>query len=382
MLKEVVYSEAGRRMTFHVSGEIGGITETLGVWKDRALKAPSTELTTTTLRDLLARENAPAFIHFISLDIEGAELEALKAFPFETHRFGALAVEHNYEEPKRSQIGTVLKAHGYRRSHTWEQDGLLRARRPRLRRGTCSPDRDRGAPTAGGQAGWIRPVIFRPDRTAVQRTGGTADRRGASSLTGLRDMSLSRCSGVLLHPTCLPGRFGIGDLGSNAVEFLDFLAAAGQRLWQVLPLGPTGYGDSPYQCLSAFAGNPLLISLDRLIDQGLLTPAEAAHPDRSVGRVGRNRVPLCGRRHRFPRGDRTPASAVAPRARSIRCGRAGRVARPVRSILSHARDVAGGFRPLHGRQGRARPLGLDRVGARHRTARSRRARAVVGTLRP
>ena len=80
MLKEVVYSEAGRRMTFHVSGEIGGITETLGVWKDRALKAPSTELTTTTLRDLLARENAPAFIHFISLDIEGAELEALKAF--------------------------------------------------------------------------------------------------------------------------------------------------------------------------------------------------------------------------------------------------------------------------------------------------------------
>ena len=92
-------------------------------------------------------------------------------------------------------------------------------------------------------------------------------------------MSLSRCSGVLLHPTCLPGRFGIGDLGSNAVEFLDFLAAAGQRLWQVLPLGPTGYGDSPYQCLSAFAGNPLLISLDRLIDQGLLTPAEAAHPD-------------------------------------------------------------------------------------------------------
>jgi hypothetical protein len=122
MLKEVVYSEAGRRMTFQASGEIGGITQTLGVWKDRALKAPSTELTTTTLRDLLARAHAPAFIHFISLDIEGAELDALEAFPFESHRFGALAVEHNFEEPKRSEIAALLKAHGYQRSHSWEHD--------------------------------------------------------------------------------------------------------------------------------------------------------------------------------------------------------------------------------------------------------------------
>jgi len=80
---------------------------------------------------------------------------------------------------------------------------------------------------------------------------------------------------VLLHPTCLPGPFGIGDLGAGAFEFIDLLAAAGQRLWQVLPLGPTGYGDSPYQCFSAFAGNPLLISLDLLIEQGLLTEPEA-----------------------------------------------------------------------------------------------------------
>ena len=84
-----------------------------------------------------------------------------------------------------------------------------------------------------------------------------------------------RSSGVLLHPTCLPGPFGIGDLGASAFEFIDLLAAAGQRLWQVLPLGPTGYGDSPYQCFSAFAGNPLLISLDLLIEQGLLTEPEA-----------------------------------------------------------------------------------------------------------
>jgi 4-alpha-glucanotransferase len=81
---------------------------------------------------------------------------------------------------------------------------------------------------------------------------------------------------VLLHPTSLPGRYGIGDLGPSAFEFIDLLASAGQRLWQVLPLGQTGYGDSPYQCFSAFAGNPLLISVERLSEDGLLTES-AAH---------------------------------------------------------------------------------------------------------
>ena len=84
---------------------------------------------------------------------------------------------------------------------------------------------------------------------------------------------------MLLHPTSLPGRFGIGDLGASAFAFIELLAAAGQRLWQVLPLGPTGYGDSPYQCFSAFAGNPLLIDLDQLIEQGLLTASEAGDQD-------------------------------------------------------------------------------------------------------
>jgi 4-alpha-glucanotransferase len=79
-----------------------------------------------------------------------------------------------------------------------------------------------------------------------------------------------RSSGILLHPTSLPGRFGIGDLGAEAFQFVEFLQDAGQRVWQVLPLGPTGYGDSPYQCFSAFAGNPLLISLERLVETGLL----------------------------------------------------------------------------------------------------------------
>ena len=80
-----------------------------------------------------------------------------------------------------------------------------------------------------------------------------------------------RSSGVLLHPTSLAGRFGIGTFGPEASEFIDFLARAGQRLWQVCPLGPTGYGDSPYQCFSAFAGNPLLIGLEQLVDDGLLS---------------------------------------------------------------------------------------------------------------
>jgi 4-alpha-glucanotransferase len=84
-------------------------------------------------------------------------------------------------------------------------------------------------------------------------------------------MNLPRSSGVLLHPTSLPGRFGIGDLGQAAYDFVDFLAATHQSLWQVLPLGPTGYGDSPYQCFSAFAGNPLLVSLDALVADSLLS---------------------------------------------------------------------------------------------------------------
>lgn len=86
-------------------------------------------------------------------------------------------------------------------------------------------------------------------------------------------MRFPRSSGILLHPTSLPGRFGIGDLGPQARSFIDFLAGAGQTLWQVLPLGPTGFGDSPYQCFSAFAGNPLLISPQRLVEQGWLDPA-------------------------------------------------------------------------------------------------------------
>ena len=83
-----------------------------------------------------------------------------------------------------------------------------------------------------------------------------------------------RKSGILLHITSLPGPYGIGDLGADAYRFADFLRETGQHLWQILPLGPTGYGNSPYQSLSVFAGNPLFISLEKLKEEGLLEEAE------------------------------------------------------------------------------------------------------------
>ena len=89
-------------------------------------------------------------------------------------------------------------------------------------------------------------------------------------------MHFPRSSGILLHPTSLPGAYGIGELGQEAHAFADFLRESGQHIWQVLPLGPTGYGDSPYQCFSAFAGNPLLISIDRLVERGYLDALDLA----------------------------------------------------------------------------------------------------------
>src|ERR1700739_4089395 len=90
-------------------------------------------------------------------------------------------------------------------------------------------------------------------------------------------MSFPRAAGILLHPTSLPSRGGVGDFGPAAYQFADFLASARQGLWQVLPLGPLGYGNSPYSATSAFAGNPLLISLDRLADRGWIDHAKIAN---------------------------------------------------------------------------------------------------------
>jgi 4-alpha-glucanotransferase len=81
---------------------------------------------------------------------------------------------------------------------------------------------------------------------------------------------MKRSSGILLHPTSLPGNYGIGTLGNEAFRFIDFMVRSKQRIWQILPLGPTGYADSPYQCFSSNAGNPLLINLEKMVEEGLL----------------------------------------------------------------------------------------------------------------
>lgn len=98
-------------------------------------------------------------------------------------------------------------------------------------------------------------------------------------------MNNHRSSGVLLHPTALPGSHGIGDLGATAREFIDFLEAAGQSVWQILPIGPTGYGNSPYNARSAFAGNPLLIDLSALADWGHLDPGLIPEAEALEGKV-------------------------------------------------------------------------------------------------
>ena len=101
----------------------------------------------------------------------------------------------------------------------------------------------------------------------------------------------NRRSGILLHVSSLPGGHGIGDLGESAYEFIEFLAGSGQKVWQVLPLNPTGYGDSPYQCFSAFAGNPLFINLVALREEGLLSAADlASGPNFPAEHVAYDRV--------------------------------------------------------------------------------------------
>src|SRR6478672_9282517 len=90
-------------------------------------------------------------------------------------------------------------------------------------------------------------------------------------------MKFPRRGGILLHPTSLPSPAGIGDFGTEAYRFIDFLKQSGNKLWQVLPLNPTGYGDSPFQCFSASAGNPLLISLEKLAEQDVLSRADLEH---------------------------------------------------------------------------------------------------------
>ncbi len=99
-------------------------------------------------------------------------------------------------------------------------------------------------------------------------------------------MRFTRAAGILMHPTSLPSAYGIGEVGQQAHAFVDLLVEGGQSLWQVLPLGPTGYGDSPYACFSALAGNPMPIDLTQLVELGDLDAADLAQvPDFPEDRV-------------------------------------------------------------------------------------------------
>ena len=122
MFKDVVWNKSGETVVFHAAGELGGIADTLGKWKDQVIKEPAVTLITTTLDEILVHARAPTFINFMSLDIEGAELEALRGLSLDWYRFGAMAIEHNFEEPKRTQIRQLLKQHGYVQVHTYLQD--------------------------------------------------------------------------------------------------------------------------------------------------------------------------------------------------------------------------------------------------------------------
>ena len=122
LFKEVVLDQPGQKVQFTMAGQLSGVSSDLGAYKDYVARSPTVELTTTTLGDILERAHAPEYIHYMSLDIEGAELKALQGLPLDKYTFGALNIEHNGEEPKRSDILALLTRHGYTRTHTWFQD--------------------------------------------------------------------------------------------------------------------------------------------------------------------------------------------------------------------------------------------------------------------
>ncbi|WP_371376117.1 bifunctional glycogen debranching protein GlgX/4-alpha-glucanotransferase [Sporomusa aerivorans] len=150
--------------------------------------------------------------------------------------------------------------------------------------------RDRHAGVSIDPAGWFAGQAYVIDALSGEKLvlpdGGPLELSlppltGRILMTSLEGPALEqpRSSGILLHPSSLPAPFGIGDLGPEAYRFVDFLVAGNQRIWQFLPLNPAGYGDSPYQCLSAFAGNPLLISPEKLVAAGWLKPQDlTTHP--------------------------------------------------------------------------------------------------------
>ena len=122
VFKEVVYSERGRALQFRLAGGQAGIGQTLGRYRNTVAEENTVEMTTVTLDDILARARAPSYIHYMSLDIEGAELEALRGLSLDRYTIGALVIEHNYELSKQTEIHKLLSKYGYIRTHSWRQD--------------------------------------------------------------------------------------------------------------------------------------------------------------------------------------------------------------------------------------------------------------------
>ena len=114
LFKEVVYSRAEKLIEFRAAEGLGGIEQHIDTWRQRVTQAPVVKMKTTTIGSILRRAKAPEYIHYMSLDTEGAEWEILRVFPFERYRLGAMTIEHNGEQPKRTQIRRLLEAHGYR----------------------------------------------------------------------------------------------------------------------------------------------------------------------------------------------------------------------------------------------------------------------------
>ena len=188
--------------------------------------------------------------------------------------------------------------------------------------------------------------------------------REASTITVVK---LSRSSGVVLHPTSLPGPYGIGDLGPEAYRFARFVSSSGLGVWQVLPLGPPGFGDSPYQCFSAFAGNPLLISPDLLAQDALLDKADLEErPDFDPARVDFRAVidfklPLLERAYR-----------------NFKAAAGNQTGSEFKVFLPKLLHLAGRLRTFSSGQGVAPGCSLDRLGRSHPPARSCLAGAVEG----
>ena len=133
LLKEVVSDVPGQTVRFRKAGFLGGIEEDIGRWKDHETVRQSDvqEFQTTSLTQILLKAKAPRFIHYVSIDIEGAELDALKGLDFSKYQVGAFTIEHNFEEPKRTQIRQLLESKGYRFARSSAQDDYYLLAEPR-----------------------------------------------------------------------------------------------------------------------------------------------------------------------------------------------------------------------------------------------------------